>query len=72
VALAWYRQAERGQPPSDRAWRKLTRRLDVWLLCIFMIADRVDCHGGWRANAPTLWFFEEALRRGLLDRAPLG
>jgi hypothetical protein len=72
VALAWYRQSERGQPPSDRAWHKLSRRLDVRLLGIFMIADRVDCRGGWRENPPTIWFFEELRRRGLLEREPLG
>jgi hypothetical protein len=24
-----------------------------------MVADRVDCPGGWRANEPLVWFLEQ-------------
>jgi hypothetical protein len=36
---------------------------------LFMVADRVDCPGGWRANAALVWFLDEAGRRGLVGRA---
>jgi HD domain len=64
VNLPWHTSLGKGQPPTDKAWRKLASRVDVHLLCLFMIADRVDCPGGWRANAPLVWFLEEATRRG--------
>ena len=41
------------------------------LLCLFMVADREDCPGGWRANEPTTWFISEAQRRGLIDQLVL-
>jgi 8-oxo-dGTP pyrophosphatase MutT (NUDIX family) len=44
----------------------MAARVDVYLLCLFMVADRVDCPGGWRENAPLVWFLAEAERRGLL------
>jgi hypothetical protein len=66
VNLAWWTVAQRGEPPTDRAWRKLARRVDARLLVLFMVADRVDCPGGWRENAPLVWFLEEARRRGLV------
>lgn len=66
VNLAWWLARERGQPPTDRAWNRLARRVDVRLLCLFMVADRVDCPGGWRENAPLVWFLDEVQRRGLL------
>lgn len=68
VNLSWYVSCERGEVPSDKAWRKLARRVNVRLLCLFMVADRVDCPGGWRVNEPLMWFFNEAKKRGLLDR----
>jgi hypothetical protein len=64
--LPWYRAVHRGEPPTDRAWDRLARRVDVRVLCLFMVADRVDCPGGWQANRPLVWFLEEAQRRGLL------
>jgi 8-oxo-dGTP pyrophosphatase MutT (NUDIX family) len=39
----------------------------VRLLCLFMVADRVDCPGGWRTNHPLVWFLEEVKRRKLLS-----
>ncbi len=27
--------------------------------CLFMVADRVDFPGGWRANRPLAWFLED-------------
>ncbi len=65
--LPWYQAAQRGEPPSDKAWNKLARKADVRLLCLFMVADRVDCPGGWRANRPLVWFLEEVKRRNLLS-----
>jgi HD domain len=64
VNLPWHLSIARRTPPTDKAWRKLASRVDVHLLCIFMIADRVDCPGGWRCNAPLVWFLGEAARRG--------
>jgi hypothetical protein len=70
VNLPWHISVGKGEPPTDKAWRKMAGRVDVRLLCIFMIADRVDCPGGWRENAPLMWFLAEVERRGLLA-APL-
>ena len=67
TSLPWHRSAERGEAPSDRAWRKLASEVEVRLLCLFMVADRVDAPGGWRRNAPTVWFISEARSRGLID-----
>ena len=66
VGLPWFVAKERGQPPSEKAWRRLAREVDLRLLCIFMVADRVDSPGGWRRNAPTTWFLGEARRRNLV------
>jgi hypothetical protein len=68
INLPWHLSMLRGEAPSDKAWRKLARRVDLFLLCLFMVADRVDCPGGWRANAALVWFLDEVARRGLLDR----
>jgi 8-oxo-dGTP pyrophosphatase MutT (NUDIX family) len=43
----------------------------VRLLAIFMVADRVDAPPGWRRNAPTVWFLEEARARGLIPALKL-
>ena len=67
INLPWHLSMLRGEAPSDKAWRKLARRVDLSLLCLFMVADRVDCPGGWRANAALVWFLDEVARRGLLD-----
>jgi hypothetical protein len=74
INLPWYQSRARGQAPTDRAWAKLARRVDVRSLALFMVADRVDCPGGWRANAPLGWFLGEARARGLLgdDVPPAG
>ncbi len=66
INLPWYQSRARGEAPSDRAWAKLARRVDFRLLALFMIADRVDCPGGFRANAPLMWFLGEARARGLV------
>jgi hypothetical protein len=66
--LPWYQAANRGQPPSDQAWNKMIRKLDIRLLCLFMVADRIDCPGGWRANEPLVWFLDQVKQRNLLDR----
>jgi 8-oxo-dGTP pyrophosphatase MutT (NUDIX family) len=65
--LPWYQAAQRGEPPSEKAWNRLARKVDMRLLCLFMVADRVDCPGGWRANRPVVWFLEEVKRRDLLQ-----
>jgi 8-oxo-dGTP pyrophosphatase MutT (NUDIX family) len=69
--LPWFQSHTRGQAPSDKAWRRLAAAVDLRLLCIFMVADRVDAPGGWRRNAPTLWFLEQARTRGLIDELQL-
>jgi HD domain len=68
VSLSWFLASERGRgdPPGEKAWRKLAARLEPRLLVPFMVADRVDCPGGWRANEPVVWFVEALRRRGLL------
>lgn len=66
TSLPWQRAAERGQPPSDKAWRRLASEVDLRLLALFMVADRVDAPPGWRRNAPTTWFLGEARARGLV------
>jgi hypothetical protein len=70
INLPWHMSMLRGQAPTEKAWRKLARRVDLRLLCLFMVADRVDCPGGWRNNAALAWFLDEVARRGLLP-APL-
>jgi ADP-ribose pyrophosphatase YjhB (NUDIX family) len=71
TSLPWWKSAKRGQPPSDKAWRRLAREVDMRLLCMFMVADRVDAPPGWRRNAPTTWLLAEARRRGLLGSLEL-
>jgi ADP-ribose pyrophosphatase YjhB (NUDIX family) len=65
TALPWYRAASRGEPPSEKAWRRLAGEVDLRLLAMFMVADRVDAPPGWRRNAPTVWFLAQARTRGL-------
>jgi len=65
--LPWYLAHDRGQPPSDKAWRRLASEVNLRLLSLFMVADRVDAPPGWRRNAPTAWFLSEARRRGLIE-----
>jgi 8-oxo-dGTP pyrophosphatase MutT (NUDIX family) len=67
VNLPWWISSQKGEAPSDKAWRKLAAKVDMRLLCLFMVADRVDCPGGWRANKPLVWFLAEAKRRGFLS-----
>ena len=45
----------------------MLRKLDIRLLCLFMVADRVDCPGGWQANEPLVWFLDQVKQRNLLD-----
>lgn len=71
TSLPWWKSAQRGQAPSDKAWRRLARQVDMRLLCMFMVADRVDAPSGWRRNAPTNWLLGEARRRGLLGQLRL-
>jgi len=66
--LPWYIAFQRCEPPGDKAWNRLARSVDMRLLCLFMVADRVDCPSGWRANAPLVWFLDEVKRRRLLNR----
>jgi hypothetical protein len=64
--LAWFLAKRRGGAPGDAAWRKLSTRVDPELLALFMVADRVDCPGGYRENPPLMWFLEELRTRGLI------
>jgi len=66
VSLPWWQSAQRGQPAGDGAWRRLAAAVDLRLLCVFAVADRVDAPAGWRGNPPTPWFLGEARRRGLI------
>lgn len=66
INLPWYLSFEKGQSPSDKAWRKMAGKVDLRLLCLFMVADRVDCPGGWRTNRPLIWFLQEVRDRKLL------
>src|SRR5688500_12939313 len=66
TALPWWNSSRKGQPPGDAAWRRLAGEVDLRHLALFMVADRVDAPGGWRRNLPTVWFHEQARRRGLL------
>lgn len=66
--LPWFLADSRGQPPSDKAWRRLAAEVELRLLVLFMIADRVDAPPGWRRNAPLAWFLAQARARGLVAR----
>lgn len=65
INLPWYQAYLRGEAPSENDWRKLSRKVELKLLLIFMIADRVDCPGGWKNNQPLQWFLNEARRFNL-------
>jgi ADP-ribose pyrophosphatase YjhB (NUDIX family) len=71
TSLPWYLAKTRGQPPSERAWRRLAAEVDLRLLSMFMVADRVDAPPGWRRNAPTVWFLEQARERALIAELTL-
>ena len=62
--LPWFKSAQQGEAPGPDAWLRLSQSVDIRLLCLFMIADRVDCPGGWKANKPLMWFLAEASLRG--------
>lgn len=66
INLPWHQLSLKGEIPSDKSWRKMAGRVDIRLLCLFMIADRVDCPGGWQSNEALMWFLGEAKRRGFL------
>jgi ADP-ribose pyrophosphatase YjhB (NUDIX family) len=66
TSLPWYLAAAKGQPPSPKAWRRIAGEVDLRLLALFMVADRVDAPPGWRRNTPTIWFLDEARKRGLI------
>lgn len=68
IALSWHKSHLKGESPGDKAWRRLAAKVDMTVFCLFMAADRADKTGGWRANEPVVWFFEEAMRRGLVSR----
>jgi ADP-ribose pyrophosphatase YjhB (NUDIX family) len=69
--LPWFNAHSRGQPPTDKAWRRLAAEVDVRLLALFMVADRVDAPPGWRRNAPLVWFLDQARTRGLVGELSL-
>ena len=37
------------------------------LLCIFMVADRIDFPGGWKSNDALMWFIWETKAKGYLE-----
>lgn len=63
VSLPWWLSHQRGQTPSHRASARLAREVDLRMLCLFMVADRVDAPGGWRRNEPSCWFLDEVEKR---------
>ncbi|MBK7630521.1 MAG: HD domain-containing protein [Ignavibacteriales bacterium] len=65
--LPWFIATQKGQAPSDKAWRKLTSTINIKLLCIFMIADRIDCPGSWKANEALIWFLKETIKKQWLN-----
>lgn len=65
--LPWYLSHLKDEVPSDKAWRKLAGKVNLLLLCIFMVADRADCPGGWRKNEALVWFLEEVKSKKLLN-----
>jgi len=65
INLPWYISHTRGETPSPKAWRKLSSAVDLKLLCLFMVADRVDCPGGWKNNKALMWFL------GNIDELPM-
>lgn len=67
--LPWFVSMKRGQAPSDAAWNRLSKRVDLRLLCLFMVADRVDCPGGWQQNEACVWFLNEAFKKGFITDA---
>ncbi len=69
INLPWYIAHCKGESPGDKAWRKLNSKVDIVLLCLFMIADRVDCPGGWKANNALMWFLSEVDRRNFLSKS---
>lgn len=64
---SWYHAAQGGHPPSDTAWLRMARCLNVRLLCLFLVADGLDCPGGWRGSPLRVWFLDEVRRRNLTD-----
>jgi ADP-ribose pyrophosphatase YjhB (NUDIX family) len=71
TSLPWYLARTKGQPPSEKAWRRLASEVDLRLLAMFMVADRVDAPPAWRRNAPTVWFLQEARQRSLISELKL-
>jgi hypothetical protein len=66
VNLPWYISYTKGEAPTNKAWQKLSRKVDLRLLCLFMVADRVDCPGGWADNKALVWFLGQCREHGLL------
>ncbi len=66
INLPWYNSFMRGQAPTEKTWKKMIEKVDMRIMSVFMIADRIDCPGGWQANKPLTWFLEEAKKRGLI------
>ena len=65
--LPWHNSFMRGEAPSEKAWKKIAGKVNMKILCLFMIADRADCPGGWKTNKPLNWFLDEAKKRRLID-----
>ena len=67
VNLPWYLSSQKGETPSDKAWSKMLSKLNLKILCIFMVADRVDCPGGWKSNKALVWFLDQVKKKNLLE-----
>ncbi len=70
--LPWFISAQKGEVLSDKAWKKMASKLNLKILCLFMIADRVDCPGGWKCNTALCWFLDQVKRQNLLNGDFLG
>ena len=66
INLPWYISHMKSESPTNKAWQRLSRRVNLPLLCLFMIADRIDCPGGWTDNKALMWFLEQSRQRGFL------
>jgi len=69
INLPWYIASRKGQPPSPKAWRKLNTAVNAKLLSLFMVADRIDCPGGWQTNDALMWFLTTAQQMQFLTEA---
>ena len=68
VSLSCHTSFKQGHAPRDKAWTDLACSVNIFHLCLFMIADRCDAPGGFKNNEPTIWFINELQARKLLTK----